>query len=71
MKGLTLVSPSPLKAIVWQSPKIVMARISSNDDAAMRVVGIPLATPYPYECNYIQDGTNTAGETAPTMNPNA
>jgi hypothetical protein len=47
----------------------VMATISSKLDAAINVVGIPLSTPYPFSCKNIQEGTKTAGDTAPSKKP--
>jgi len=49
----------------------VIAIISSKLEAAMRVVGIPFFTPNPLDYKLIQDGTRTAGLTAPSINPKA
>lgn len=63
--------PKLLKAIVAHTPKTVIAMISSNEEAAIRVVGIPLSTPYPSFYNNIHEGTRIAGLTAPKQKPSA
>lgn len=45
--------------------------MSSKLEAAIRLVGIPLATPYPLSCKIMQEGTSTAGLTAPIVKPRA
>jgi len=61
--------PSAAKADVEHTPKIVIAMISSKEEAAMRDVGIPFLTPYLYSCKIMQEGTKTAGLTAARMKP--
>lgn len=58
-----------LREIVRKTANIVIAMMSSNDEAAIRVVGIPFFTPYPLLWRIIIDGTNTAGLTAPRVYP--
>lgn len=57
--------------MVTHTPNTVIAMISSKEEAAIRVVGIPFSTPYPYFYNNIQEGTRIAGDTAPKQNPKA
>lgn len=59
------------KTSVTHTPNIVMAAISSKLDAAINVVGIPFLVPYCALCKAIQEGTSTAGLTAPKQNPRA
>lgn len=44
----------------------VMAKMSSKLLAAIRRVGMPFSTPYPFSCRSSMEGTTTAGETAPS-----
>ena len=46
-----------------------MAMMSSNELAAIIVVGIPLDTPSPFFYRIIIEGTSTAGLTAASTNP--
>ena len=69
--GLLSNSPTYSKATDVITPNIVIAIISSKLDAAIRVVGIPFATPNPFLWRIIKDGTSTAGDTAPIQNPKA
>jgi hypothetical protein len=62
-------TPNELNATVEVTPTTVIAIMSSKEDAAMRVVGIPFSTPYPYDYRIIQEGTRMAGLTAPNVNP--
>jgi hypothetical protein len=45
--GEAAETPRELNATVDVTPTTVIAIMSSKDEAAIRVVGIPLSTPYP------------------------
>ena len=51
--------------------KIEIAMISSKLEAAIRVVGIPFLVPYFAFYRIMQEGTSTAGLTAPKVYPSA
>lgn len=46
------------------TPKAMTEAASSIPATAMINVGIPLATPYPFDLNRNRDGTTMAGDTA-------
>ena len=54
-----------VKATVRKMLKTEIAMISSKLDAAIRVVGMPFFVPYFAFCRIMQEGTSTAGLTAP------
>lgn len=50
-------------------PKAATDAASSTPDIAIIIVGIPFATPYPFDLNRKRHGTITAGETAAITEP--
>jgi hypothetical protein len=75
INGSTPKNPCPSAApdipIPRKIPNSEIAKISSNDAAAMTIDDTPFVTPYPKFRNRIQLGTTTAGLTAPIINPQA
>ena len=59
------IMPSPAEnATPRKTLKRLMARTSSQDEAAITSVGIPCSTPKPFCCRTSSWGTTTAGDTA-------
>ena len=68
-KYILLSTNSPCeKAIPRNTLKRLIAKTSSQEEAAITKVGMPSLVPYPAICKLSIEGTTTAGETAPSMN---
>lgn len=56
-------------AIVEVTENKVILKISLKLEAAIKIKGIPFLIPYPLTYKFIIQGTKTAGETAPIIDP--
>lgn len=57
------------KIMLFIIPNAATDAASSTPDIAIIIVGIPLATPYPFDLKRKRQGTITAGETAAITEP--
>lgn len=66
---IMLVTDVSANIMLFTTPKIATDVESPILATAMMRVGIPFATPYPFERNLTKQGTTTAGATAATIVP--
>lgn len=66
---IILVTEGSANIILFTTPKMATDVESPILATAIIKVGIPLATPYPFERNLNKQGTTTAGATAATIVP--